>query len=195
VVYTSRIVAMRQHLTKHKKKYGFAAALGLAGISVTTLVQPPVVTAPKADTPPTISQRQEAATQRLEADRERCNEWISQEKRQEAFGADFATVGGQYHASTGTQSLSCTFREGSTSFLVTKRTIEDQARADKLFESSLQPTSSIESVAVGEKGFWSTVQKNLITRRGNEIYTLRASPATSSEIIVSVGEKLFGKSE
>ncbi len=186
---------MREHLTKHKKKYGFAAAVGLAGISVTTLVQPPVVTEPKADMPPTISQRQEAATQRLEADRERCNEWIPQEKRQEVFGADFAMVGGQYHASTGTQSLSCTFREGSISFLVTKRTIEDPARADKLFESSLLPTSSIESVAVGEKGFWSSVQKNLITRRENEIYTLRASPATTSEIIVTIGEKLFGKSE
>ncbi len=186
---------MRAHLAKHKKKYGFAAAIGLAGISVTTLVQPPVVTAPKADTPPTISQRQEAAQLRLEADRKRCDEWIPQEKRKSLFGADFDSIGGQFFASTGTVSISCTFRQASNSFLLTRRTIEDSDRANTLFEATLQPTSSIESVAIGEKGFWSSAQNQLITRRGNNIYTLRASPATSSEIILEIGRALFGEGE
>lgn len=184
---------MKAHITKHKKKYGFVAAVGVAGFSFNALIQQPA-TVPEP-TKPTISQRQEVANQRLEADKQRCDEWIPQEKRVALFGAAFDTIGGQFFSATGTESLSCTFREASTSYLLTKRAFEDDARADQIFEASLQPTSTIESVTVGEQGFWSSAQKHLVTRRGNDIYTLRASPATSSEIIITIGENLFGKSE
>lgn len=85
---------MKAHITKHKKKYGFVAAVGVAGFSFNALIQQPATVPEPAN--PTISQRQEIANQRLEADKQRCNEWIPQEKRVALFGAAFDTIGGQF---------------------------------------------------------------------------------------------------
>lgn len=184
---------MRAHLAKHKKKYGFVAAVGVAGFSFNTLIQTPPEQ--KGAAKPTVSQRQEEASRRLELGRQNCEAWIPKEQRSEIFGAAFDVVSGQFFSATGTESLSCTFREGSMSYLASKRTVDNNEYASTLFEAAIYPSSTAESVDVGEKGFWSKTQKQLIVRRGNDIYTLRSSVTTSSEAIVSIGSKLFGASE
>lgn len=181
---------MKEHLTKHKTKYGFVAAVGLASFSFNALVQPlPEKTDPTA--PLTLSQRQELAAEKSALAKQKCREWITDSKRQEAFGEGYSLVGGQYHASTGTVALSCVLREKSSSAMLTFRGFEDAERTVSLFETTSVPTTTAESVDIGDAAFWLPSQQQLLVRNGGELYTLRFSPATQTEAIIEIGKTLF----
>lgn len=169
---------MRAHLAKHKAKYGFVAAIGLASFSYNAFVTP--TPAPNTGIKnPAVSQRQADADKRVAEGTKRCNEWITPDSRIEAFGEGVNDVLGSHFATSGTESLDCVFRASptSTSFSLNRLTLSSPERAQAYADAVMNASS--------------TNQKRELIVQGSNILTLRIAPPTTTTDTLQVLRRLI----